>query len=248
MSLLSRGEEVGDRVGRGIARQRRVMDRQASELLDRAAGIADRQLAMVLERASRLADRLDTISTDVTRRSVEAARRVNPRPKPRRGPMLTALALGAAAGYLVAWLTDREQGRARRAEIGRQLGLVKLEVTRAAQRTVTVAGDRASGIRSRVTGPDNPDPDDLTLLDRVESEVFADPSIPKGQINVMVIDGKAVLRGQVEEPQIGSIEQAVRKVVGVRDVENLLHTAGTPAPNKAAARSAGNGGAAPSEH
>ena len=48
--------------------------------------------------------------------------------------------------------------------------------------------------------------------------------------------------GQVAEQQIGAIEAAVRKVVGVKEVENLLHTPGTPAPNKAESRAVGNGG------
>src|SRR5207248_11062096 len=144
-----------------------------------------------------------------------------------------------------AYFGDREQGRARRAEATRQLESLKLEATRAAQRSATVAADRATGIRHRVIGPLNKEPDDLTLLDRVESEVFADPSIPKEKINLMVVEGKAVIRGQVEEPQIGAIEAAVRKVVGVKEVENLLHPVGTPAPYKAAARDAGTGDSTP---
>jgi hypothetical protein len=121
------------------------------------------------------------------------------------------------------------------------------QANRMAQRTTILATDKASGIKSRVlarTGAG--ETDDLTLLDRVESEVFRDPAIPKGDINVMVVDGKAVLRGQVAEPQIGAIETAVRKVVGVKDVENLLHVPGTPAPNKARSRAVtGNGGTSP---
>jgi len=191
---------------------------------------------MLIDRATRLADRVESLPAEVASRI---------RPRPRRRRLFFALLLGVAAGYVAAYFGDRERGRARRAEITRQLDSVRLEATRAAQRTATVAGDRAAGIKSRIGGPDNTDPDDLTLLDRVESQVFADPNIPKGQINVMVVDGKAVLRGQVEEPQIGAIEAAVRKVVGVRDVENLLHTAGTPAPNKASARAGGNGDTAP---
>jgi osmotically-inducible protein OsmY len=115
------------------------------------------------------------------------------------------------------------------------------EATRVAQRSTVLATDRAAGIKARVLRGDG-STDDLTLLDRVESEIFRDPSIPKGDINLMVVDGRAVIRGQVSEPQIGAIEAAVRKVVGVKDVENLLHTPGTPAPNKASARAAGNGG------
>jgi osmotically-inducible protein OsmY len=157
--------------------------------------------------------------------------------------MLLLLLGGAAAGYVVAYLMDPERGRSRRAEMARQFEGMGRQANRLAQRSAIVATDRASGIKSRVlTRSGDADADDLTILDRVESEVFRDPAIPKGAINVMVVEGKAVLRGQVPEPQIGAIEAAVRKVVGVRDVENLLHVAGTPAPNKASARAATGSG------
>lgn len=209
---IGRGGDLTERFNRQVARQRDKADKQASQLL---------------ERATELAARVETIPNEVARRM---------RPRPRRGRLAIALLLGVGIGYLAAYLTDREQGRARRAEIARQLESVRLEASRTAQRTATVAADKATGVKARIRSQVDPNVDDLTLLDRVESEVFGDPSIPKGKINVMVVDGKAVLRGQVEEPQIGAIEAAVRKVVGVKEVENLLHPAGTAAPNKAASR------------
>jgi hypothetical protein len=219
-SLLRNREEVADRVNREFAKQAANLTRQAAMLLDRASGITER---------------LDSIQSDV-------AQRFAPRPKARRGPMLLLLFAGAGAGYLAAYFLDPERGHGRRAEVVRRLGSVGQEANRMAQRTTVLATDKASGIKSRVlsrTG--SAETDDLTILDRVESEVFRDPAIPKGDINVMVVEGKAVLRGQVAEPQIGAIEAAVRKVVGVRDVENLLHVPGTPAPNKARSRAAGSG-------
>ncbi len=48
--------------------------------------------------------------------------------------------------------------------------------------------------------------------------------MPKGQINVNVQNGLVQLRGEV--PQTGLIEELeaqVRRIQGVRDVENLLH-------------------------
>lgn len=79
-------------------------------------------------------------------------------------------------------------------------------------------------------------PNDADLVQRVESEVFRDPDIPKGRINLNAEDGTVVLRGQVERPdQIRAVEKAVRKVHGVREVENLLHLPDMPAPNKRAA-------------
>lgn len=211
-SLQRTREDVADRVNREFAKQAANLTRQAAMLLDRAAGISER---------------LDTIQSDV-------GKRLAPPAKPRRGPMVLLLLAGAGVGYLAAYLLDPERGRSRRTEIARRLGGIGLEANRMAQRTTVRATDKASGIKSRVlsrTG--SAETDDLTILDRVESEVFRDPAIPKGDINVMVVEGKAVLRGQVEEPQIGAIEAAVRKVVGVKEVENLLHVPGTPAPNKA---------------
>jgi hypothetical protein len=224
-NLLRTRDGVADRFNRQLTRQADSLTRQAAVLLERAAG---------------LTDRLDSIQADVTRR-------LAPRPKPRRGPMVLLLLVGAGAGYLAAYFLDPERGRGRRAEVVRRLGSAGLEANRMAQRTTVLATDKASGIKSRVLSrAGNGDSDDLTILDRVESEVFRDPSIPKGDINVMVVEGKAVLRGQVAEPQIGAIEAAVRKVVGVKDVENLLHTPGTPAPNKARSRAVtGNGGGTP---
>ena len=79
--------------------------------------------------------------------------------------------------------------------------------------------------------------DDLTLRDRVESEVFRNPDLPKGQINIDVESGVVTIRGQVDNAyQIANVEKAVMKVPGVAGVENLLHVDGTPAPNKAQAR------------
>jgi osmotically-inducible protein OsmY len=221
MNLKRTREDMAELLNKQVAKQSGMVTKQLAPLLDRAAGVADR-----IEQAQ-----------------IELAKRVIPQPKPRRGQMALLLLTGFGAGYAIAYLMDSERGRTRRDELSSRFRHVSREATRTAQRTITAASDRATGLRNQFTfGPDNPNPDDLTLLDRVESQVFSDPSIPKGDINVMVVDGKAVLRGQVSEPQIGAIEAAVRKVVGVKDVENLLHTPGTPAPNKAAARAVGNGG------
>ena len=77
---------------------------------------------------------------------------------------------------------------------------------------------------------------DRAARDGEQCEVFRDPDIPKGQININAEDGRIVLRGQMERPdQIRTIEKAVRKVHGVREVQNLLHLPDMPAPNKRAA-------------
>jgi hypothetical protein len=96
-------------------------------------------------------------------------------------------------------------------------------------------GQAAYGtVRERMpVGHDNPNPDDRTLKDRVESEVFRDPSVPKGQINVNVQNGVVVLRGELGTPQaIENVITRTRQVPNVRAIESYLHLPGTPAPNK----------------
>jgi len=74
-------------------------------------------------------------------------------------------------------------------------------------------------------------PDDVTLARQVESELFGDEAVPKGQINVNAENGKIVLRGEVgEQEMIVDLEQRARSVQGVSDVENLLHLPGVEAP------------------
>jgi osmotically-inducible protein OsmY len=74
-------------------------------------------------------------------------------------------------------------------------------------------------------------PDDVTLARKVETEIFRSAEVPKGQINVNAENGVVVLRGEVEEPKlIRDLEEKTRNVQGVQEVENLLHTPGTPAP------------------
>jgi hypothetical protein len=76
----------------------------------------------------------------------------------------------------------------------------------------------------------------LTLLDRVESELFTDPQIPRGRLNLEVEGTVVVLRGQLASgADIRKVEDGVLRVPGVGGVRNLLHLKGTPAPNKAAA-------------
>jgi hypothetical protein len=74
------------------------------------------------------------------------------------------------------------------------------------------------------------DYDDVTLAQRVESEVLGKHGAPKGSISVNAQFGVVELRGQVETAdEIEALGKAAAKVAGVKDVHNLLHTPGTPA-------------------
>jgi len=73
--------------------------------------------------------------------------------------------------------------------------------------------------------------DDMTLADRVRSEIFRDADAPKEGVSVDVQAGVAYLRGEVPDQQwVERFGTAARKVTGIDSVKNLLHTPGTPTP------------------
>ena len=73
--------------------------------------------------------------------------------------------------------------------------------------------------------------DDATLKDKVESELFRDEQEVKGAINVNAQQGTVQLRGELPSRDlIDALVDRTRRIHGVRDVENLLHTPGTEAP------------------
>jgi len=121
-------------------------------------------------------------------------------------------ALAGAIGAALAYFFDPDNGRRRRKELIKRAG-------KSFRQAGKPAGDAAA------------QPDDVTLARKVESEIFRDADVPKGKINVNVEDGVVYLRGELEQPDlIKDLESQARRVQGVRDVENLLHTPGQEAP------------------
>lgn len=117
----------------------------------------------------------------------------------------------AALGAALAYFFDPQNGRARRKDTVNR-------IVRLSQRQ-----------RGRLTA--RAQPDDVTLARQVESEIFGDADVPKGQINVNAEEGRVVLRGEVESAEmIDELVSKARKVQGVQEVENLLHTPGQAAP------------------
>jgi osmotically-inducible protein OsmY len=143
-------------------------------------------------------------------------------------------ALFAAIGAAVAYLMDPRNGRRRRAELRDRSAAVVRRSFRRLERAQRHAQAEAYGLSQKarhLQEEPKPAPDDVTLAQKVETEIFRDPKVPKGQINVNAENGTVVLRGQVETPElIRDLEQRTRRVQGVQDVENLLHLPGTPAP------------------
>ena len=140
--------------------------------------------------------------------------------------------LAGAIGAAIAYFFDPDSGRRRRKLFTDKVGKFARQGGRRAQD----AAAQAEGMKQKATHlreQEKPQPDDVTLARKVETEIFRDADVPKGKINVNVEDGIVYLRGELEQPDlIQDLESQARKVQGVRDVENLLHTPGQEAPAK----------------
>ena len=139
---------------------------------------------------------------------------------------MPTLAIGAALGVALAYFLDPQNGKRRRHMTrDRTLALVRKRGRRAAR---GVAAE-AYGVSQKLTHfREQPKEfDDVTLARKVETELFRPAEVPKGKINVNVVDGVVQLRGEVEGPEL--IEELVEKatrIQGVQAVENLLHLSG----------------------
>lgn len=150
-----------------------------------------------------------------------------------RGPELAAAVIaGASAEYLL----DPTDGKRRRhmlrdrgASLGRRLA------RRSAAQARYVEGKAEGAVHDATSSPGAP-ADDHALADRVRTEIFRRPDAPKGSVNVSALDAIVYLRGEVDTAeQIDQLISEARQVPGVRAVESLLHTPGTPAPMGGAA-------------
>jgi len=139
-------------------------------------------------------------------------------------------------GALIAYFFDPDNGHRRRALARDRIPALLRRSSERVEKTAQSVTSEAKATKAKVTHRKEaakPQPDDVTLARKVETEIFRDAEVPKGQINVNAENGKVVLRGEVEKPAlIKDLEKRTRKVQGVRDVENLLHTPGSAAPAK----------------
>ena len=175
--------------------------------------------------------RIKTRQRSTRRTGVASARRLLP---------WTAAGL---AGASIAFLLDPASGRRRRALVrdkaARLSHIVFRRVPhRLASRGRYVAGG-LRGVGHRIhhrcwhfRGGHEPPADDVTLAQRVRSEVFAPPDIPDGNINVDAHGGMVTLRGQLPSRElIDRVMRMTRSIEGVRDVRNLMHVPGEPVPS-----------------
>ena len=164
--------------------------------------------------------------------------RLGRRPADRRAGLSVPAAAavgGLAAGALLEYFLDPKAGRRRRhntrdrmlAQVRRGERRVLVRARRAESHAVGVAR-RTVNARRRTAEP----PDDLTLAQKVESQLFRRAGVPKGQVSVNAEEGVVFLRGVMERREdIERMGEEARRIAGVRAVENLVHTPGTPAPS-----------------
>src|SRR5438128_3644173 len=151
-----------------------------------------------------------------------------------------AAAVLAAGSAVATYYLDPNNGKARRIRVVERSGHLLRTARRRLVRESRYAFHTLMA-RARYLAAHEPPgfADGRTLLDRVESELFRDRSIPHGRLNLEVEGTTVVLRGQLDDADaMFKVEQAVRKVPGVTAVKSLLHMPGTPAPNKADALAA----------
>jgi osmotically-inducible protein OsmY len=140
-------------------------------------------------------------------------------------------ALAGAIGAAIAYFLDPDNGRRRRKLLADKTGKYVRQGARQAQGV----GAQAQGLKAQASHrqeQDKPEPDDVTLARKVETEIFRDADVPKGRINVNAEDGVVYLRGEVEPDMIEELAAKAHGVQGVLGVENLLHAPGQEAPAK----------------
>ncbi|MGH2417538.1 MAG: BON domain-containing protein [Candidatus Limnocylindria bacterium] len=138
--------------------------------------------------------------------------------------------LAGVGGAIIAFLTDPARGRSRRARLLDQGGAMIRRSGRHAERALRGAGATASGAMAAVshTQPSGTGAiDDVTLAARAETELFRDPSVPKGSININAERGILVLRGEVPNAELRDrLASEAERIDGVWSVHNLLRVEG----------------------
>jgi hypothetical protein len=142
------------------------------------------------------------------------------------------LAAGAAIGAAASYLLDPERGDARRNELEQQAGRLAREGAETARRSLEDRTQRAVGAMHEAT-PEVEQPSDAVLLERVRSDAIG-PSAARNSGIVTTADrGVIAVRGQLEsDPQRRDLFDRILSVDGVRDIEDLTHLPGEPAPTR----------------
>jgi osmotically-inducible protein OsmY len=133
---------------------------------------------------------------------------------------------GVVIGSVAAFLLDPVRGRSRRTQVVQRAGRVLRRLRRRTEHQVSIATHQVTGLfeRLRHVTVDDRAPTDEKLRDRVQSELFRERDIPKGDVNVNVEKGTVVLRGHVDSDAMkGRLGVKALSIQGVERVENLIH-------------------------
>lgn len=163
--------------------------------------------------------------------------RLNPRvDERRRGRWWLGAGAVLASAAAAIYFLDPERGHERRTRFAERAAHTARTVRRRSLREVSYIRGTLRGRLTHLLSGEPPEfADGSTLLDRVESELFRDRTIPHGRLTFEVEDTTVILRGEIEPHDMARIAVAVRRIPGVTEVKSLMHAPGTPAPNKAEA-------------
>jgi hypothetical protein len=156
--------------------------------------------------------------------------------RPARRPILPLLVVGAitaVVGAILAYLFDPQMGRARRTVTRDRVARGARHLGRWSARRGRWLKGTASGTAERFQRSDAPTEllDEVQLAQKVRSELFRDPTIDKGAINVNAERDVVFLRGTgPSDERVAEIGSRVERIGGVRKVVNLLHVPGAPVP------------------
>ncbi|HTI33988.1 MAG TPA: BON domain-containing protein [Miltoncostaea sp.] len=110
----------------------------------------------------------------------------------------------------------------------------------AAAAATWLARRRAAGGRLEYVGPAPIDADavggiaeDAVIKARVETELFRDGTVPKGDVVVDVVAGVATVRGEVPPQLVEDLPVLISAVEGVVRVDSRLHAPGEEPPGDA---------------
>jgi osmotically-inducible protein OsmY len=137
---------------------------------------------------------------------------------------IRTLVIGGAVGAALTYLFDPERGPERRDQLRGQVGSAlargKQELNRQMRQLRTGARVAVAELQA-ATDPGHED--DLTVLSRVESVLYAMPAFPRSSVEAEVVDGRLILRGDVESAELArEIVETASQVRSVTSVENLL--------------------------
>lgn len=143
--------------------------------------------------------------------------------------LLAGIGLGAAAMYVLDPANGRRRRSLTRDKAVKARNTVEHAVTKEIPRRVDYLSGFAQGARHRASvvlggGSDRRPENEHVLVDRVLSEVFRDPELPRSQINVDANGTTVFLRGSIDDfDTVHEIERRVRAVEGVDYVVNLIN-------------------------